>query len=139
MEWTKGEYRITDSRDEVDIEFVVSMLRTTYWASERNRETIERSIENSISFSLFHGPVQVGFVRAITDGATFAWIGDMVISPAYRGKGLGKWMMGCVLTHPMVKEAPQKLLRTRDAHGLYEAFGFERDDCMIARHYSEID
>ncbi len=133
MEWKKGKYRLTDKREEVDLDFVESILRTTYWAAGRDRDTIGKSIENSIPFSLFHGSEQVGFARALTDGATFKWIGDLVIEPGYRGRGLGKWVMRCVMEHPEVKDASQMFLRTRDAHGLYESLGFSRDECMVSR------
>jgi GNAT superfamily N-acetyltransferase len=129
-EWERGEYRVTDERDAVDIEIVTSLLNSTYWAAGREREVIERSIENSTPFSLYRGSEQIGFARAVTDEVTFAWIGDLVIEPGSRGKGLGRWMMQCVMEHPGVRGAAQKFLRTRDAQGLYRSFGFEVRECM---------
>ena len=129
MEWTKGEYRLTDDPTRVDVPAVVDLLSHSYWAAQRSAEMIEKSIRHSICFALIHRDRQVGFARAITDQATFAWICDVIVHPDHRGGGLGKWMMHCLLKHPHLQTSSQ-VLRTKDAHGLYEPFGFKKTEYL---------
>ncbi len=132
MKWKKGEYITTDDKSNVDIDYVHRTLNTTYWARGRPKETVKKSIENSIFLSVFKDNRQVGYSRVVSDNATFAWICDVYIDPKHRGNGLGKWLMRCTLKHPSVK-VRINLLATKDAHGLYEKYGFERKECMARR------
>ena len=121
--YCKDDYIIYDERERVQLDRVAHLLKDTYWASERDLETIKTSIENSVCFSLYHAEEQVGFTRVVTDFATVAYIADVIIDPAHRDKGLGKWLMDVVLNDPRWKDRFQ-LLVTDDAHTLYERFGF---------------
>jgi len=132
MEWKFNEYDITDDPAKVDVGVVCDLLAATYWASDRPRPLIRKSIENSICFSVICSGRQVGFARVVTDRAVFAWIADVVVAPAHRGKGLGKCLVECIQNHPDVPDSTQ-LLKTKDAHGLYEKFGFESGECMFKR------
>lgn len=134
MELRKGDYVITDDRERIDLSFVISSLHKTYWASSRAPEVILESIENSICLSLLKSGNQIGFARIVTDKATFAWIADVYIDEEHRGIGLGEWLVETTNGHPAIKNASLHLLKTRDAHGLYEKFGFVRDDCLTRRH-----
>jgi GNAT superfamily N-acetyltransferase len=125
VEWTNDHYRISDDSQLLDAQFLISALRVTYWASDRSPDTIQRSITNSVCLGLYRGRQQFGFCRAVTDRATFSWICDVIIDPEHRGKGLGKWMVRCLLDHPAIK-GTTCVLRTEDAHGLYERFGFKK-------------
>jgi len=116
---------ISTDRTKVNIDKVCEFLSKSYWANKRDRTTIIKSIEHSICFSLFHEQTQIGLARVITDGATFAYLCDVFIDEPYRGKGLGKWMMQCVLQHPDVATIRRFLLVTKDAHGLYRQVGFQ--------------
>ncbi len=127
MEWKRGCFRITDEREAVDEDFVNERLHETYWASTRDRETIRRTLATSVNFSLLDGGRQIAYARVVTDYATFAWICDVVVDPARRGEGLGKWLMACVLDHPACRVG-SCWLATRDAHGLYARFGFRDVD-----------
>ncbi len=129
MEWRMENFRIVDDRAAVDVETVYRLLHETYWANARTKEALATCIEHSLCFSLFDGDEQIGFARAVTDYAVFAWIADVIIDPRFRGHGLGKFLMRCVTEHPALMST-KKLLRTRDAHGLYEQFGFTRCECM---------
>jgi GNAT superfamily N-acetyltransferase len=128
-EWQRDDYTLTDDKSRLDLDTVCALLHTTYWATSRPREIIARSIEHSMCFVLLHKGQQVGGARAVTDHATFAWICDVIIAPEHRGRGLGKWMVECVLAHPDLQTSTQ-VLRTRDAHTLYERFGFERTEYL---------
>ena len=129
MNWHRDDYLLTDDKTRLDLKAVCAWLRDSYWAAERSRAVVEKSMEGSLCFGLFHGGVQVGFARAVTDHATFAYIADVIIAPEHRGRGLGKWLMECVVNHPGLA-GQTLLLRTRDAHGLYEPLGFERMECL---------
>jgi GNAT superfamily N-acetyltransferase len=129
MEWKNDAYTISDDRRRLDLAAICALLATTYWAGDRPRDLIEKSIRHSVCFGLFHGGRQVGFARAVTDHATFTWVCDVIIDPAHRGRGLGKWLMQCLLDHPDLQTVSHQL-RTEDAHGLYQRFGFKRVDAM---------
>jgi GNAT superfamily N-acetyltransferase len=123
MEYQNGDYSISDDREAVQLEKVAALLKTSYWANERDLETIQTSINNSICFSLFHHQEQVGFARVVTDMASVAYIADVIIAPSHRGKGLGKWLVETVVTDPRWSNRFQ-FLATDDAHSLYERHGF---------------
>jgi GNAT superfamily N-acetyltransferase len=132
MEWKYRDYLLTDDPDRVDLDVVCELLGQSYWAGERPRAVTAEGIRNSICFSLYDQQRQIGFARVVTDRATFAWICDVIIHPDFRGQGLGKWLMACVVDYPAIRNMRQ-ILKTRDAHGLYERFGFERGECMNRR------
>lgn len=133
MNRSKGEFLISDDPLAVDVDFVERMLRTSYWAPNRARSVIERSLEASVPLSVFHRGRQVAFARIVSDLVTFAWIADVIVDPQYRGRGIGKWMMECIMEHPAVAGTSQQLLRTTDAHGLYARYGFEIAECMTRK------
>ena len=108
----------------MDIELIHSFLNRTYWAEGISKETIRRSIEGSLCFGVFENDKQVGFARMITDKATFAYLADVFIIEEYRGRGLSKWLMEIIMTHPDLQGLRRMILATKDAHGLYEKFGF---------------
>ena len=132
MEWYKEEYVLTDDKTRVDIDKVAELLSDTYWAKDRTPELVRKSIGNSMCFSIFFGNTQIGFGRVVTDYAVFAWIADIIIHPDHRGKGLGKFLMSIIAGHPDIPKSLQ-LLKTKDAHSLYEKFGFQIDECMEKR------
>jgi ribosomal protein S18 acetylase RimI-like enzyme len=127
--WQRDGYELSDDKSRLDRKTICRRLQATYWANGRSREVIEKSIEQSVCFGMFHAGAQVGFARVVTDSATFAYICDVIIAPEHRGRGLGKWMMECVLEYPELQTCTL-CLRTRDAHGLYEPLGFERTEYL---------
>ncbi|QIZ67852.1 GNAT family N-acetyltransferase [Geobacillus subterraneus] len=124
IDYQNGPFTVTTDRRRVQLERVYGFLARSYWANERSRETIVKSLDHSLCFSLFHEEAQIGMARVITDGATFAYLCDVFIDEAYRRHGLGKWLLSCVLAHPDVAAVRKVMLATKDAHGLYERFGF---------------
>jgi len=132
MEWIHGQqpYRISDRKELLQTDIVYALLQTSYWAGNRSKETIIRSIEGSLCLGLYDADTnQIGYLRVVTDYATFAWVCDVIVHPEHRGQGLGKWLVQCLVEHPKL-HGIQMLLGTRDAHGLYEQFGFERREMM---------
>lgn len=135
MEWRKENYLISDDKKLLDIGTIYELLSKTYWASDRPRKIIELSIQNSISLGLFHNGKQIGFARAITDKVVSSWLLDVVIHEDFRSKGLGKWLIECVLDHPDIKYTTVNLA-TKDAHEFYEKFHFKNQQFMRKKHNS---
>jgi GNAT superfamily N-acetyltransferase len=118
-------YEISTDPSRLDLDVVHGFLRTAYWSKGIPRDTVERSIEHSIAFGVF-APAgeQVGFARAVTDRTTYAWLGDVFVLEDHRGRGLGVWLVQCVLEHPDLRGLRRWALTTADAHALYTRFGF---------------
>lgn len=104
---------------------VMELLGQSYWANNRTRETIEKSIENSICYSAFANGVQVGFARVVSDFATAFYICDVIVDPVWRGRGIGKQLIRAITEDEPFRPLLGILLTT-DAHGLYEKYGFEK-------------
>lgn len=123
----RGQYEITTEKQRMDIDRIHEILATqSYWAKDIPREVVRRSIENSLCFGLLYRGLQVGFARAVTDVATFAYLADVFVEQAHRGAGLGTWLIETILEHPGLAGLRMIALATRDAHQLYERFGFVR-------------
>ena len=131
MERQVGTAIISDEKDRLQIERICGLLKTSYWAGERSRETIERSIEHSLCFGVYQNGEQVGFARCVTDYATMFWLADVILDERVRGQGLGKALVDTIIDHELL-QGLVGTLATRDAQGLYQRFGFEPID---ARYY----
>lgn len=95
-----------------------------YWSKGIPRETMERSLENSLCFTVLDAGAMVGFARVVTDKAVFAYLADVYVAPARRGEGLSRRLMEAIVAHPDLQGLRRFMLATRDAHGLYAQFGF---------------
>src|SRR6202049_2313316 len=124
-EYRKREFTVSTDHALINLEVVHGFLTECYWAKGIPRDVVARSIENSLCFGLYAGGKQVGFARVISDYATYAYIGDVFVLESFRGRGLGKWLMECVMKHPRLRGLRRWSLVTSDAHGLYSQFGFE--------------
>jgi GNAT superfamily N-acetyltransferase len=123
--WERGDYLISTDRSRLNLELIHEFISTkTYWAVGRVREVVQRSIDNSLPFGIYKGNEQVGFARVVTDYATFAWVADVFVLPEHRGRGLSKWLMEVILSHPDLQGFRRWVLATKDAHSLYARFGF---------------
>jgi GNAT superfamily N-acetyltransferase len=124
-QWERDGFVITTDKNRLDVQFIHEFLsNTSYWATSRSLEQVERSIDNSLNFGLFKDDRQIGFARVVTDYATFAWLADVFIVDQYRGLGLGVWLIDVITSHPQLQGFRRWLLATRDAHELYRRFGF---------------
>ncbi len=121
-----GEYSVSTDSSRLNLDAIHAYLVRAYWCEGIPRQTLERAIANSLCFGLFHGIEQVGLARVITDSATYAYLCDVYVLEGHRGKGLAKWLMECVMTHPALQNLRRFSLATRDAHGLYRQFGFRQ-------------
>lgn len=124
MEYKRDNFLISDDPAKLNIDAISDFLSRAYWADKRPRDVIEKSIQFSLNFGVYHGNRQIGFARVVTDRAVFAYLCDVFIHEDYRGHSLGKWMMECVMSHPDLQGMKRWCLLTRDAHGLYNQFGF---------------
>jgi GNAT superfamily N-acetyltransferase len=123
-EWRRGEYLISTDESRLNVELVQAFLKNSYWASGIPVEIVRRSIENSLVFGVYADDEQVGFARVVTDYATFAYLADVFVLEAHRGRGLGKWMMQVITSHHRLQGFRRWMLATRDAHELYRKYGF---------------
>jgi N-acetylglutamate synthase-like GNAT family acetyltransferase len=120
---------ISTDRSRVDLDVVHGFLtEEAYWSRGVSRETVSRSIENSICFGLYQGGEQAGFARVITDRTTAAYLVDVFVLSGHRSRGLGKWLVETVLAHPDLQGLRRFFLGTADAHSLYERYGFRPID-----------
>ncbi len=125
VEFRQGNALVSTDRGRLDINLIYEFLsKRSYWAEGVPRDVVERAIENSLCFGLFEDGRQVGFARAITDYATFAYLADVFVVEACRGRGLSKFLMECIVKHPKLQNLRRWMLATKDAHSLYAKFGF---------------
>lgn len=119
-------YAIYTDHNRLNIPWIHRFLSmSTYWAKDIPMETVQRSIEHSLCFGIFFYEQQVGFARVITDRATFAYLADVFVIDEHRGKGLSKWLMENIHSHPALQGLRRWMLVTKDAQGLYQQFGWE--------------
>ena len=127
--WQRDGYEISTDPARLDLDLIHRFLsEEAYWSPGVPREVVERSIDGSLNFGLYLGAEQVGFARVVTDYATIAWLADVFVVDAYRGHGLGRWLVETVLGHPDLQGMRRWILGTADAHGLYERYGFKPAD-----------
>jgi GNAT superfamily N-acetyltransferase len=124
LETQRDDYTISTDPVRLDVDAIAAMLTRAYWAQGRTREMIARYAQHSLVFGIYHGEKQIGLARIVSDYTTFAWLCDVFIHEEHRGKGLGKWLMETIHGHPDLQGLRRWMLATRDAHGLYEQFGW---------------
>lgn len=125
LEWKNGEFTISTDRNLLRIDAIHKFLsEESYWAKTRTKVQTETAIKNSLPFGVYKGENQIGFARVVTDFATFAYLGDVYILEEFRGNGLSKWLMETISAHPELQGFRRWILATKDAHTLYEKFGF---------------
>jgi ribosomal protein S18 acetylase RimI-like enzyme len=143
MERDRDGYLISDDPARLDRALIHRFLsEESYWAAGIPRDLVERALDNSICFGVYRGGEQVGFARAVTDRATFAYLSDVFVLDEHRGLGLGQWLVETVLEHPDLQGLRQFILGTWDAHSLYERFGWhplERPERFMTIEYRPED
>ena len=123
-EWHRDGFTISTDHARLDLDAVYAYLSTSYWARGIPRDVMERSIAHAIPFGIYEGGRQVGFARVVSDRATVGYVADVFVLEPWRGRGLSRWLMECVLAHPELQGFRRWILLTRDAHGLYAKLGF---------------
>ncbi|WPU91289.1 GNAT family N-acetyltransferase [Mucilaginibacter sabulilitoris] len=121
----KKGFQISTDKGLLQVDVIYDYLNNdSYWAQGIPREKMEKAITNSMCFGVYTNDQQVGFARVVTDAATFAYICDVFVLPAFRKKGLSKWLIQSVVNHPDLQGLRRWSLATADAHGLYSQFDF---------------
>ena len=120
----KPPYEVSTDASRLDLPAVHAFLLSTYWSPSIPLEVVERAVRNSVCVGAYAGASQVGFARAVTEKATFAYLADVFVLEAHRGKGLSKQMLRALFQLAELQGLRRVMLATRDAHGLYASFGF---------------
>lgn len=132
----------SDKKSDIDIDVVYHFLsKHSYWAKGISRRLVEKSIENSLCYGVYHQNKQVGFARVVSDFATFGYLADVFVIQEYRGFGLAKQLVSKVMENPCLQGLRRMMLATFDAHGLYSQYGFKplaRPEIMMELHRPEI-
>ncbi len=115
---------LDDDRARLDVARVHGWLASSYWSPDIDRSLVERAIAGSHCLGAYRDGEQIGYARAITDHATFAWIADVWIDAPARGQGLGRRMVQWFVDHPRFAGIRRIALATADAHGVYATLGF---------------
>jgi GNAT superfamily N-acetyltransferase len=124
MEYRKANYSISTDINEDDLGVIYEFLTNCYWAHGIPYSLVRKSVQNSLCFGVHEGDKLVGFARVVSDYATFAYLADVFVLESHRGKGLSKWLMECIMSHPELQGLRRWVLSTRDAHELYRKYGF---------------
>lgn len=139
VERMHGAFLISTDRRRIDVESILAMLLVSHWGAKMTKPLLDRAIENSVCVGVYDttdDDRQVGFARAVTDLATYAYFTDVIVAESARGQGIGKRIVETLVTHPDLQGLRRIALWTRDARTLYEQFGFSTD--MPASTYMEL-
>jgi GNAT superfamily N-acetyltransferase len=124
-EWRRDGFVIATDPERLDVPLVHRWLaEESYWARGVREDVVRRAIANSLTFGLYRDREQIGVARVVTDYATFAWLADVFVLAAWRGRRLGVWLVETVMTCPELQGLRNVILATADAHELYRRFGF---------------
>jgi len=123
----KNDFLVKDGFDQMDFDKVRDMLKEVFWSIGITKdEIIQGSGNSAMLVGVFNSEnKQIGFARVISDKTRFAYIMDVVVDENYRKQGIGQLMIRYILDHPDLRDVYQWLLKTKDAHGVYEKVGFK--------------
>ena len=116
---------VSTDKQKLNLSFIQHFLKDIYWAAGRTIEEIQKTIDSSVCFGIYLNDDQIGFARVITDYVVFAYMMDVFIAEEHRGKGYSSILISAMMDEPSLKEVKIWRLATRDAHFLYEKFGFK--------------
>ena len=116
---------VSTDKSKLNVPFIQHFLKDIYWAAGRTIEEVQKTIDSSVCFGIYLDEVQIGFARVITDYVVFAYMMDVFISEEHRGKGYSSILVSAMMTEPQLQEVKIWRLSTKDAHFLYEKFGFK--------------
>ena len=130
-------YTVKSGFENMDVNWITKTLQSTYWADDRSDQTIETSLKNSCCFGVFDDDRQVACCRVITDYATTFYLCDVVVEESLRKSGVGSLLIEAVVSHPQFASL-RGILGTKDAHGFYEKFGFEKNDQLFMQRWTKV-
>ncbi len=125
MESTRGNFVISTDRARMDIAYIHHFLSVkSYWSQGIAVEKVITAANNSLNFGVFLNAQQIGYARVVSDFSTIAYLGDLFIDENHRGKGLASWLLKTTMAHPDLQGLKRWILLTRDAHKLYQKYGW---------------
>ena len=125
IEIFKNDYCISTARSKLDLKTIHHFLSAeAYWSKNIPFERVEKAIDHSLNFGIYHHNKQIGYARVITDYSTVAYLGDVFVLPDFRQQGLSKWLIHTIKNHPELQGLRRWILLTGDAHNLYKQFGW---------------
>jgi predicted GNAT family acetyltransferase len=118
--------RIVGALRDDEVAAAARLVAGEYWNDGVAVARIERAMARSTALvgARDEAGRLVATARAVSDGARYAWIGDVCVARDWRGRGVGRAMVALLLDHPDVRDAQRVCLATRDAQRLYASFGF---------------
>lgn len=116
----------SSDRKDMDLELIFNFLKNTYWGALRTIEEQKKANENTLNFGLFKNGKQIAFSRIMTDKVFFAYMLDVFVIDGEQGKGYSKLLIDHIMKYPELQKIDKWILATKDAHSLYEKFGFEK-------------
>jgi len=141
QDWLFDDILISTEKERLEIQVIFNFITHSYWAKGRSKESVQRSIENSLCFGAYRRSIQVGFARVLTDYTAVAYLMDVFVLEELRGRGIGRLLIECALNHPDLKVV-KWFLKTSDAHSLYEKFGFtplKDHNSLMVKHQQKLD
>ena len=120
----KDGFFVSTDPDLLDIDKIHDFVSQSYWSRGIPKELVIKSIRHSFCFGLYEQKEQIGFARLITDFTTEADVCEVFVVEPYQGRGLGTWLMECVISCPSLKGIRTLSLGTADAHQFYKKQGF---------------
>ncbi len=121
------DFIISTDKKKLDILEIHDFLsKHSGWSNNIPVERVKISINNSLNFGVYYKDKQIGFARIISDYSTIAYLGDVYLLEEYRGKGISKKLMDCIMSHPNLKGLRRWILLTDTADWLYEKYGFAK-------------
>jgi N-acetylglutamate synthase-like GNAT family acetyltransferase len=121
----KEAYFYSDDKKDMDFDVIFRLIKNSYWGNRRTQEEQKTALDNTLNFGLFHNNTQIAFARVMTDKVFFAYLLDVIVDENHRGKGLSKLLIANILNNSDLQKIDKWILATKDAHSLYEKFGFE--------------
>lgn len=131
LEFRRGDYVLTTKREDIPVDAALELLHSTFWAGEMPRDQLVRAMRGSICIGVLHDGALVAFARVVSDLATFAYLCDVIVTPAHGNNGLAQWMVQTMLDHPQLQGLRRFSLITSTARALYEKFGFHEMDHSV--------
>lgn len=114
----------TDQKD-MNLDMIYDFIKNSYWGNLRTYEEQKIALENTLNFGLFINGKQIAYARVMTDRVFFAYLLDVFVIEEEQGKGYSKILIDNILNDERIKNVDRWMLATKDAHSLYEKFGFE--------------
>ena len=124
VEYQRENLLVSCDPTRLNFDVIHGFLSNSYWSPGIPVDVVKRAAANSLCFGMYEDGKQIGYARVITDFTAFAYLADVFVLATHQGRGLGKWLMECIMAHPQLQSIRRWMLATRDAHNLYQQYGF---------------